>query len=124
MHTFLPGSALLALAVVASPVLAKAPSAAANEAATARHYASLIDGSNPRLSELTMFFTQMPKGGDLHHHYSGAIYAETYVDFVDKQGFCINKNTYRIETDKATVAAQRAKPAAERTCLSGAEVNA
>jgi len=124
MHTFLPGSALLALAVVASPVLAKAPSAAANEAATARHYASLIDGSTPRLSELTMFFTQMPKGGDLHHHYSGAIYAETYVDFVDKQGFCIDKNTYRIETDKATVAAQRAKPAAQRTCLSGAEVNA
>ena len=124
MHKYLPGSALLALAVVASPVLARAPSVTANEAATARHYASLIDGSTPRLSELTMFFTQMPKGGDLHHHYSGAIYAETYVDFVDKQGFCIDKNTYRIETDKATIAAQRAKPAAQRTCLSGAQVNA
>ncbi|MEM8511377.1 adenosine deaminase [Massilia sp. MP_M2] len=124
MHKYLPGSALLALAVVAAPVLARAPSVTANEAATSRHYASLIEGSTPRLSELTMFFTQMPKGGDLHHHYSGAIYAETYVDFVDKQGFCIDKNTYRIETDKATIAAQRAKPAAERTCLSGAQVNA
>ena len=26
--------------------------------------------------ELTAFFAQMPKGGDLHHHYSGSIYAE------------------------------------------------
>jgi adenosine deaminase len=42
-----------------------------------------------------MFFTQMPKGGDLHHHYSGAIYAETYVDFLDKQGYCVNKQTYK-----------------------------
>ena len=29
-------------------------------------------------AKLTFFFSQMPKGGDLHHHYSGAIYAETY----------------------------------------------
>jgi hypothetical protein len=51
-----------------------------------------------------MFFTQMPKGGDLHHHYSGAIYAEQYLDFLDKQGYCVNKQTYRIETDKAVIA--------------------
>ena len=24
---------------------------------------------------LTAFFQQMPKGGDLHHHFSGSIYA-------------------------------------------------
>jgi adenosine deaminase/adenosine deaminase CECR1 len=124
MHKTFTGSALLALAVAAGPAAAKGPSTTANEAATARHYAALTSGESPKLSELTMFFTQMPKGGDLHHHYSGSVYAETYVDFVDKQGFCIHKNTYRIETDKAVVAAERAKPPAERTCLSGAEVNA
>ncbi len=124
MHKYLPGSALLALAVVASPVLARAPSVIANEAATARHYASLIEGSTPRLSELTMFFTQMPKGGDLHHHYSGSIYVEQYLEFLDKQGLCVNKQTYRIETDKTTIAAERAKPAKERNCLSTSEVYA
>lgn len=124
MHTTLTGSALLALAVASAPVLAKPPSAAANEAATARHYAALIEGSTPKLAELTMFFTQMPKGGDLHHHYSGSVYAEQYVDFVDKQGFCINKETFRIETDSKVVERERAKPAAQRSCLSGAEVQA
>jgi adenosine deaminase/adenosine deaminase CECR1 len=66
----------------------------------------------------------MPKGADLHHHYSGAIYAEQYVDFLDKQGFCVNKQSYRIETDKAVVDAERAKPAAQRNCLATDDVYA
>lgn len=120
-------SLLIALAFAAAPVAAKEPSTAtrqANEAATARHYAALVAGAEPKLAELTMFFTQMPKGGDLHHHYSGAIYAEQYVDFLDKQGLCVNKQTYRIETNKEVIAAERAKPAKERNCLSSAEVYA
>ena len=123
MYKTLTGSALLALAIGAAPASAKTPSGASNEATTARHYAALIAGE-PKLAELTLFFTQMPKGGDLHHHYSGAIYAETYVDFVDKQGLCVNKKTYRIETDKKVIEQERAKPPVERTCLSGAEVMA
>jgi adenosine deaminase/adenosine deaminase CECR1 len=123
MRTPLTAGALLALALAAQPALAKGP-ASPNEAATARHYASLIAGSQPNMAELTLFFTQMPKGGDLHHHYSGAIYVEQYVDFVDRQGYCVNKQTYRIETDKALVAAERAKPAAERSCLGSAEIYA
>jgi adenosine deaminase len=119
---------LIALAVAApSAALAKEPVTAsrqANEAATARHYATLIKGEDPKLAELTMFFTQMPKGGDLHHHYSGAIYVEQYLDFLDRQGLCVNKQSYRIETDKAVIAAERAKPAKERNCLSSMEVYA
>ena len=120
-------SLLIALALSAAPAIAKEPITAsrqANEAATARHYASLIAGAEPKLAELTMFFTQMPKGGDLHHHYSGSIYVEQYLEFLDKQGLCVNKQTYRIETDKANIAAERAKPAKERNCLSSAEVYA
>lgn len=123
-----PGiSLLIALAIAAAPAFAKEPSTVsrqANEAATARHYATLIAGAEPKLAELTMFFTQMPKGGDLHHHYSGSIYVEQYLEFLDKQGLCVNKQTYRVETDKAVVAAERARPAKERNCLSSAEVYA
>ena len=119
---------LIALAIAApGAVLAKEPSTAsrqANEAATARHYASLIAGAEPKLAELTMFFTQMPKGGDLHHHYSGAIYVEQYLDFLDRQGLCVNKGSYRVETDKAVIASERARPAKERNCLSSAEIYA
>jgi adenosine deaminase/adenosine deaminase CECR1 len=119
--TLLTVALSLALAANAN---ARPTATKANEAATARHYAALIAGSEPKTAELTMFFSQMPKGGDLHHHYSGALYAETYVDFLDKQGYCVNKQTYRIETDKAVVDAERAKPARERNCLSSADVYA
>ncbi|MFL6676514.1 MAG: adenosine deaminase [Massilia sp.] len=112
---------LVALALAGS---AQAASSNANEAATARHYAALVRGQDPKLAELTLFFSQMPKGGDLHHHYSGAIYAEQYVEFLDQQGFCVNKQSYRIETDKAVIDAERAKPAAQRNCLSTNEVYA
>jgi adenosine deaminase len=115
---------LLAALAIAGAAQAAAPSGRANEAITARHYAALIAGAEPKLSELTLFFSQMPKGGDLHHHYSGAIYAEQYVDFLDKQGYCVNKQTYRVETDKALVEAERAKPAGERNCLSTNDVYA
>lgn len=116
-------AALIAVAC-AAPASARTTAAGPNEAATARHYAALIAGSEPKTAELTLFFSQMPKGGDLHHHYSGAVYAETYVDFLDKQGFCVNKQTYRIETDKAVVEAERAKPARDRNCLSTNDVYA
>jgi adenosine deaminase len=118
----LSAGVLLALAVAAAPqALAKGPAPTANEAATARHYASLIAGE-PKTAELTLFFTQMPKGGDLHHHYSGSVYAEQYLEFVDLQGLCVNKQTYSIETRKELIDAERAKPAKERNCLSRAEV--
>jgi adenosine deaminase/adenosine deaminase CECR1 len=119
----LPLAVALGLALAANAG-ARPTAVNANEAATARHYAALIAGAEPKTAELTMFFTQMPKGGDLHHHYSGAVYAETYVDFLDKQGYCVNKQTYRIETDKALVEAERAKPAKERNCLGTADVYA
>ncbi|MEW6762318.1 MAG: adenosine deaminase [Pseudomonadota bacterium] len=121
MQTKLTAGILLALAVASAQ--AKGPASTANETATARHYASLIAGE-PKTSELTLFFTRMPKGGDLHHHYSGSVYAESYVDFLDMQGYCVDKRTYRIETSKEAVAAERAKPAKERNCLSTAEVYA
>ena len=119
-------TAALALAMTMTLTLAGAVHARSpvkpNEAATARYLASLIAGPAPQLAALTMFFSQMPKGGDLHHHYSGALYAEQYVEFLDKQGLCVNKLSYRIETSKAVIESQRALPAPERTCLSAGEL--
>jgi adenosine deaminase/adenosine deaminase CECR1 len=112
----------LAIALAFACAGAHAASPKANEMATMKHYAALIAGDAPQAAELTLFFSQMPKGGDLHHHYSGAIYAEQWVDFLDQQGLCVNKTTYRIETDKALVDAERAKPPKERACLASADV--
>ena len=49
---------------------------------------------------LTAFFSQMPKGGDLHHHYSGSVYAETYIDFVVEQNYWINRTTLEVKDAK------------------------
>lgn len=48
---------------------------------------------------LTAFFSAMPKGGDLHHHYSGSIYTETYVNRVINNNYFINKSTCIVVKD-------------------------
>jgi hypothetical protein len=40
-------------------------------------------------TQLSAFLTQMPKGGDLHHHLSGAVYAETYLGWATTAHDCI-----------------------------------
>lgn len=49
-------------------------------------------------AKLTMFFTQMPKGGDLHHHYSGALYAETYLEWAAGKNLRMNTGTLKLDT--------------------------
>jgi adenosine deaminase len=46
--------------------------------------------------ELSAFFSEMPKGGDLHNHFSGSIYAETYINYVVGQDYVINENTLEV----------------------------
>lgn len=48
---------------------------------------------------LTAFFSAMPKGGDLHHHYSGSIYTETYVNRVINNNYYINKRSCIVVKD-------------------------
>jgi len=124
MQKKIPGLTLAAMLALSGVAHAATPAAtpAANEAATARHFATLVSGAQPKTAELSLFFSMMPKGGDLHHHYSGAIYAEQFLDWVDKENYCVNKTTYRIESQKDVIAAERAKPAGQRNCLSSSEV--
>jgi adenosine deaminase len=52
---------------------------------TAAHMGA-IEGN---ATQLAAFLTQMPKGGDLHHHLSGAVYAETYLGWAATAKDCI-----------------------------------
>ena len=67
-----------------------------NQKRTQGFYESIIKQDTVDLSKLNLFFTQMPKGGDLHHHYSGTIYAETYLDWVKAKGWFIDLCTLKI----------------------------
>lgn len=51
-------------------------------------------------AELTAFFAQMPKGGDLHHHFSGSIYAEPMVENAISEDFYLNTTTMEVQKDK------------------------
>ena len=43
---------------------------------------------NPPL--LIDFLARMPKGGDLHNHLSGAVFAESFIEYAAKDGLCID----------------------------------
>ncbi len=44
-------------------------------------------------AKLFAFLVQLPKGGDLHSHLSGAVYAESYIQWAAESGACINTTT-------------------------------
>jgi adenosine deaminase len=46
--------------------------------------------SDPDPTRLTEFLNDIPKGGDLHHHLSGAVYAESYIDYAAEDGDCFD----------------------------------
>jgi adenosine deaminase len=64
------------------------------EQRTARHYETLR--SKP--PQLFAFLRRMPKGGDLHNHLSGTIYAENFIKWAAAQGLCVNQATMSFAT--------------------------
>src|SRR5450755_4964077 len=59
------------------------------EARTERYFESIR--KDPNL--LTAFLLEMPKGGDLHNHLSGAIYAETMIRWAKDEKQCVDPKT-------------------------------
>ena len=59
---------------------------------TARYFDSIRN--QPPL--LLAFLHDVPKGGDLHNHLSGAVYAEDYVDFAASDNLCVDRTTSRL----------------------------
>lgn len=49
---------------------------------------------------LTAFFQQMPKGGDLHHHFSGSVYAEPLLERAISEDFYLNLETMAVSKNK------------------------
>ena len=64
---------------------------------TAQLYQQLINGDTD-VAALNLFMTQMPKGGDIHHHYSGALYAENYLDWAAQDNWNIDSCTLQVLT--------------------------
>jgi adenosine deaminase len=84
----LSGAVLLAVAVSSpAPALAQATvPRLTDEEHTARYFDAVRDDPVRAL----IFLRAMPKGADLHSHLSGAIYAESYLEWAADAGLCID----------------------------------
>ncbi len=90
----------------ATSIAASPPSG--SEAAAAAYFASIR--GNPSL--LLAFLTRMPKGGDLHNHLSGAVYAESYLRWAVDDGLCVATATLSIVAGPCDESAGRTPAAA------------
>jgi len=66
--------------------------------ATRSWYNKLVATAKPDIAKLRLFFTLMPKGGDIHQHFTGSLYAENYLDWINKEGYWINKTDFTVIT--------------------------
>lgn len=85
-------SSLLLVALIPLAPTVRAASVADPAAAASRTF-DRLSADPPRLRE---FLREMPKGGDLHNHLSGAIYAESYLGWAGASGLCIDTRLHSI----------------------------
>ena len=57
-----------------------------NSVKVSEYFATIRNDEN----RLRQFFTEMPKGGDLHNHLTGAVYAENYFKFATEDGLWVD----------------------------------
>ena len=73
-------------------ILSSLAAAQTAEQKTARY----LDSIRRQPSLLLAFVHDMPKGGDLHNHLSGAVYAEDLIDFAASDNFCVDRTTSQL----------------------------
>lgn len=88
-HRLAAAALALVLAACSTPQDQQSGTVAAQTVA-ARHFEAL-KASPP---ELMAFLRAMPKGGDLHNHLSGSIYAENYIAWAAEDGVCVDRGTF------------------------------
>jgi len=60
--------------------------------------AAWFEENRQRPTQLRAFIQRMPKGGDIHTHLSGAVYAETYLAWAAEGGYCLDEATLTVIT--------------------------
>src|SRR5262245_46236219 len=73
--------------------------AACQAAAPERSVSDRFNEIRKQPPELAIFLRDMPKGGDLHNHLSGAIYAESYIAWAAQATppLCVNLASWTLE---------------------------
>lgn len=66
------------------------------QTAAAAQTAAWFDTNRDRPTQLRAFLQRMPKGGDIHSHLSGAVYAESYLNWAAASGYCVDPTTVQM----------------------------
>jgi adenosine deaminase len=82
---------IVLIATCVSAGAAPKPSPSAEQRA-----ARYLDSVRRDPSLLLAFLKQMPKGGDLHNHLAGAVYAESYLGWAAEAGLCIEARSFTL----------------------------
>ena len=85
-----------------SSVLAQAPPSTPRAATRNEIQAeSWFNAHRDRPAALRAFVQRMPKGGDIHSHLSGAVYAEHYLEWAAADGYCVDAKAEALVEPKA-----------------------
>ncbi|MGA2099880.1 MAG: adenosine deaminase [Candidatus Sulfotelmatobacter sp.] len=95
-------------------ILSSLVAAQTAEQKTARY----LDSIRRQPSLLVAFLHDMPKGGDLHNHLSGAVYAEDLIDFAASDNFCVDRTTSQL-TSPPCDSCEKYKPNPAIRCAYG-----
>ncbi|MCT2398966.1 adenosine deaminase family protein [Novosphingobium mangrovi (ex Huang et al. 2023)] len=87
---------MMALACAAGSALLLAPGAARAEAASEAAASAMLEEVSDNAARLRMFLQAMPKGGDLHNHLGGSVYAEDFLEVAAQKGMCADVAITRI----------------------------
>ena len=92
---FLRAKDLLRLGLLISPMLIACVAAAwaQGKPTPADRTARYLQSIRKQPPLLLAFLRDMPKGGDLHNHLAGAIYAENFIDMAAEDNFCVDRTT-------------------------------
>jgi adenosine deaminase len=81
--------------VVACMIVAQAqptsPSGRNNTQSSELSAARMFESMRKSPPQQLAFLLRMPKGGDLHSHLSGSVYAERYIEWGAEKGLCVNQ---------------------------------
>jgi adenosine deaminase len=70
----------------------------------------VLDAIATDTTALAAFLRAIPKGGDLHNHLTGAVYAETYLEWAREDMDCINTTTHVVVYPSMCSASTRPVP--------------
>jgi adenosine deaminase len=84
-------AAIIALLLFAfETAAAPAPKPLTPAARTEAYLAAAVAAAPAHPTNLTLFLNAIPKGADLHHHLTGAVYAESYITYAAEDGDCFD----------------------------------